>query len=287
KKQQDEPTRLIVMHTNLALYKLGLAGDNLFKYRDGNKAMKSPREILPMRLAGTFFYYQYGKPNYCYRWCMEDMVEYGMNASVLRYFVLSCIMNGETNLARKYNRILASTLFYKSWAKKYQYYIDHPDKVATAPEFANIISLTAYDNILDGDDSMLELYLKNSFAYMGGGTPALVEASLLFNLDMKDIPRFWPRFFLYARTHNRIPVHYQEAALLYQHLEQKVSLDNLPLDRNVVTNFNLFLDYVQKYVQYPEDQIRPFFYNQFGDTFWFYYFFVKDHSTAGLKRTRS
>jgi len=104
RKQKDEPTRLIVMHTNLALLRLGLAGDKMFHYINGNKQINSPRTILPVQIAGIFFYYQYGQFNYCYRWSMEGMVEYGMNASVLKYFVLSSILNGD--IARLLKRFL-------------------------------------------------------------------------------------------------------------------------------------------------------------------------------------
>lgn len=279
-KQQDEPTRLIVMHTNLALYRLGLAGDNMFHYKNGNKAINTPRTILPIQMAGTFFYYQYGQLNYCYRWCMEGMVEYGMDVSVLKYFVLSSILNGETALAQKYNDILNSTLFYKSWAMKHQTFIDHPEGIQKSPEFENILTLTAYDDMLDGDHSMLENFLRNNFASMQGGPTALVELSILYNLELKSIDGFWPRLFFWARTQKHIPVHFQEAALLYEHLEHKVNLAGAPFDKEVVTNFQNFLAFIQKYANYPEESVKMLYYNQFGDTFWYYYFFVKDDSTS-------
>jgi hypothetical protein len=280
RKQQGEPTRLIVMNTNLALFKLGIAGDKIYHYKDGAKAMNSSRQLYDINVAGRFFYYQYGKLNYCYRWCMEDMVEYGMNVSVLKYFVKCSLMNGETDIAQKYNDILKSTLFYKSWAKNYQPYIDNQKKVSENPEFAAILPLTGYENLLDGDHFMMENFLRNSFAYMVGGPPAIVELSTLFCLEFKDINLFWPRFFYWAQTHQRIPVHFQEAALLYRHLENKVNLDQLPFDKEVVANFQLFLDYNNRYASYPEESIRSLYYNQFGKTFWFYYFFVKNHTTG-------
>jgi len=54
-----------------------------------------------MEIAGKMFYYHYGKINYCYRWCMEDMMMNGMKIDNLKYFVKSCLLNGEIALAKK------------------------------------------------------------------------------------------------------------------------------------------------------------------------------------------
>jgi len=273
-KQKDEPTRLIVMNTNLALFKLNLAGDKMFNYKDGNKAINTPGNIFPMQIAGKFFYYQYGKLNYCYRWCMEEMVEFKMNANNLKYFVLSATLNKETALANKYNEVLKSTLFYKSWAEKQQVFIDDPETIMTVPEYTDIMKLNAFNNVLDGDNSMLETYLLNCSAYSRGGNPALVTLSILSNLQMKNIERFWPGFFLYARTHDRIPVHFQEAALLYYYLEHKVDISQVKFDKQVMDDFQLLLDFSKKQANYPEETTRKLYFNQFGGTFWYYYFFV-------------
>jgi hypothetical protein len=278
RNQSDEPTRQIVMNTNLALYKLGLASDKMFHYPNGNKPVNSPRELLQVEYAGPFFYYQYGKQNYCYRWCMEDMVEFGASVSNLKYFVLCCIANGETELAGKYNEQLKGTLFHRSWAKRYQTFIDDPKKITEDPEFMKIRELNTYENSLDGDHGQLEPFLRKSFAYMNGGSPAFQELSILFALDIKKIDLFWPKFFTWVMTQKRLPVHFQEAALLYNHLEKKYDLSPVPFDPKIVDNFHRFQDYVEKYAGYPEETVRPMYKDQFGDTFWFYYFFVKEHS---------
>lgn len=278
KENADEPTRLIVMYTHLALQKLGIAGDSLYQYKDGNKPVQHLKPVLPVQMAGKMFYYQNGKLNYSYRWCMEEMVEYGMSVSVLKQFVLTSILNGEYAVAQKYNDPLKSTLFYRSWALEQQKYIDDPRKISENPESGNILKLTAFGNSLDGDNSQLETYLSVNYTYMEGGTPDMVELSIQYNLDQKNIERFWPRFFLYARTHDRIPVHYQEAALLYYYLEKKVDISWVRFNPEIVDEFQLLLSFSQKYAGYPEASIQQFYENEFGGSFWYYYFFNKEHS---------
>jgi hypothetical protein len=280
KELKSNPTRLIVMDYNLALYKMGKAGDKMFSMNNHSTLPQSKRlDLLMMHLGGKAVYFQYGKINYCYRWCMEDMVEYGMNVSILKYMVKCTVINGEWALARKYNAILKQTLFHKQWAEKYQQYIDNHVLIKEDPEIKAIIPLMAYENVLDGDAGMLELYILNSFAFMEGGTPEIVELSLQCNLVLKNIERFWPRFFLYARTHDRIPLHYQEAAILYAYLEGKVDISRLKLDKTVIDNFGQLLAMSKLHENKSDEFNKKTFKPQFGDTFWYYYFFIKDMKT--------
>jgi hypothetical protein len=220
---------------------------------------------------------------------MEGMVEYGMDVSKLKYAVSSATLNGETALAQKYNDVLKSTLFHKSWAMKQQACIDHPEDLKKAPEFGNILAIIANNDVLDGDHSLLENFLRNYFANIEGGHPVLVELSVLFNLDLKNIPGFWPSLFSWVKTHEgqHIPVHFQEAALLYEHLEHKGYLEGAPFDNEVIVNFQHFLALTQQYVNYPEEAVKDMYYTQFGHTFWYYYFFVKEQPGKKKSLTQS
>lgn len=277
RNQKDVPSRQIVMNTNLALYKLGLAGDKMFHYKNGNKEINSARFIVPVQIAGTMFYYQYGVLNFCNRWCMEGMVEYGLSVSVLKYFVLSSLLNGDFALSQKYNDVLKSTLFYKSWALKHQQYIDNPKSIPEAMQFKKILALTYYEDDLTLDFDHLEQFLRIHFSEMRQVPQDLTELSVLFNLDLKNNERFWPRLFRWIRFYpsKKIPIHFQEAAILYGNIEGK-DLTGAPFDDAVLANYALFQSMVKQYNGYPEESMKTVFHNQFGNTFWYYYFFVKD-----------
>ncbi|MDD3323113.1 MAG: DUF6057 family protein [Paludibacter sp.] len=278
---KGEPTRLIVMDTNLALQKLKAAGDKMFSYKNGAKPFKKKYlSTQLMQMGCKPLYFQNGKINYCYRWCMEDMVEYGMNVEYLKYMVKCSLLNKEFILAQKYNDVLKKTLFHRSWALKYQKYIDQPNLMEGDAEFKAIYPFMAYDDILDGDSGLLESYLLNSFAYLQGGPPELVEMSLQCTMILKNIDLFWPRFFLYARTHDRIPKHYQEAALLYSYLERKVDVRSLKFDPQVMSDFQELIQMSEEYSNLPEETSKAYFVPKFGKTFWYYYFFVKNIKTT-------
>jgi hypothetical protein len=279
-KLNKSPTRLIIMNYNLALYKLGKAGDQLFSM-DNNSILHHTQRpnMLLMHIGAQHLYFQYGKINFSYRWCMENNVEYGMSVDRLKYMVKCSLVNGEFALAQKYINVLKKTFFYSDWAAKYQQYIDAPKRIAEDDELKAIAPLTAFENIPDGDGNLLEAYILNSFAHMKGGPPEIVELSLQCNMILKNIERFWPRFFLYAKTHDRIPVHYQEAALLYAYLENKVDISNFDFNKEVIDRFNQLIVLSKTYQYHSDEKNKAFFKPQFGKTFWYYYFFTNDIKT--------
>ena len=283
KAQQQTPTRLIVLNKNLSLLKLGKAGDEMFRYLDGGESPKSPLQVRLMQVGGKMLYYHYGRMNFCYRWCLEDAVEYGWKVDYLKYMVRTSLISGEPDLAMKYIRTLKKTLFYRGWAEKYEKMANNPELIAKDREMASILPLYQYKDQLDGDNSLVEIYLLNYFAHthFDYSTPMFDEAGLMCALILKDIPTFWNNFFYYANSHkeSRMPTHYQEAALLYGNLEKTVDISKMPFDKKVEARFSDFMRFAQKHaVENVErdPKAKKLFYERFGDTFWYFYFFIRD-----------
>ena len=283
KKQKQTPTRLIVLNKNLALLKLGRVGEEMFHYLDGGEVPKSTLQIRLMQVGGKMLYYHYGRMNFCYRWCLEDAVEYGWKVDYLKYMVRTSLISGEPELAKKYIRTLKKTLFYRGWAEKYEKIANNPELVAKDREMASILPLYQYGDQLDGDNSLVEIYLLNYFAhtYIEHSTPMFDEAGLMCALTLKDIPTFWSNFFRYANSHkaDRMPTHYQEAAMLYGNLEKNVDISKMPFDRKVDARFKDFMRFAQKYAVENierDPEVKKLFYDRYGDTFWYFYFFIRD-----------
>ena len=283
KKQKQTPTRLIVLNKNLALLKLGKAGDEMFHYLDGGVAPDSPLQIRLMQVGGKMLYYHYARMNFCYRWCLEDAVEYGWKVDYLKYMVRTSLISGEPDLAQKYINTLKKTLFYRGWAERYEKMIEDPSLMAKDREMASILPLYQYEDQLDGDNSLVEIYLLNYFAhtYNEHTTPMFDEAALMCALTLKDIPTFWNCFFRYANSHkaDRMPTHYQEAALLYGNLEKNVDISKMPFDKAVKMRFQDFMRFAQKHaVENVErdPEAKKLFYDRYGNTFWYFYFFIRD-----------
>lgn len=269
-----EPTRAQVCLTRLALYKLGRMGDELFSYPDGAATYQSPRTFPYLRLMiGRLLYYHYGKVNYSYRWAMEDMVEYGMRPDYIKYMLMVAETNGEKALAKKYRDALEKMIGMKES-------IIAPTSNTQPEKKGEPFELMNYEDILDGDAGLIEFYLLNSFAMTEGGSREMVELSMMNNLITKNLESFWPRFFKLLPTwQGHIPRHYQEAALMIAQLTgRKDLLTNIPIDADVSARFERLVTASAQ--NGDNDYNKIALKGEFGDTYWYYYFFVE-----GLKTT--
>lgn len=276
---ETPPTRIQVMLTREALWQAGQAGDKMFAYPDGDTPCNSPRQFQYMRLlCGRLFYYLEGKVNYAYRWCMEDMVEYGRRPDYLCYMVKCALINGEWKLADKYLDALDHTLWYKDFATKYRTYVTDHSLVSKDKEMATIKPLLRYNDVLDGDGGMIELFILNSYAYSTGGSREIVERALMNSLIIKNLDNFWYRFMaLLPGWNGQIPVHFQEAALMVAQLQGGVDTSKLPIDNAIRERF---AQLVEKSGQNGDNASNAYLLKpEFGDTYWYYYFFVEGLKT--------
>ena len=230
------------------------------------------------QVVGCAIYYEYGQLNYCYRWCLEDGVEYGWRAEQLKFMTRCTLLNGETEVAKKYIRLLKHTLFHKDWAEEQEQYANHPETMKNNKEYALLKRLLMKEDYLSSDNGLAEMYLMNVLLDISTRDPLVQELTLLSALWKKDIGVFWPRFFNYATLHKgeRMPKHYQEAAYLYGHLENKVDISNMPFDDDVVKNYNEFMELAQRCSGMTEEQMKPIFYPKFGKTFYYEYFLIRN-----------
>ena len=275
---KEEPTRAVVMMKNLALFRLGRQGDEMYHYKTGAKPFKAPMKVNMTQVVGHAIYYEYGQANYCYRWCLEDGVENGWRAEYLKHMTRCALVNGEMEVAKKYIRLLKHTRFHKAWAEAQEQYANHPETLSNNEDYAIVKRLLMKDDHLGSDNGVAELYLMNTLLDNNTQDPLVQELTLLAALWKKDIGLFWPRFFNYATLHKgeHMPKHYQEAAYLYGHLEHQVDISQMPFDEDVVRNYNAFMELAQRCQGMTEEQMKPVFYPNFGKTFYYEYFLIRN-----------
>ena len=282
------PTRQIVMNKNIALLKLGKSGAEMFAYPEGSADIEAS---VPVRLAqtgGKMAYYQYGKFNFCYRWCVEDAVEYGWRIEYLKHAVRSMLLSGEYRLAQRYIDVLKRTWFYAAWAREMEEYVNAPETIARNREFTMPLNMTCYDDFLDVDESYVEAYLtKNLTNATGKMSRVYVEAALASALTRKDAKTFW--FFLNYYVNElkvgSLPRHYQEAVVLFLNVDKgrtvqvpKAFLDNY-ISVGTNTRMTRFMQLVSKHKGKSEEEMAPYFKEDFGDSYFYFYFFVRNIKT--------
>lgn len=281
---EGEPTRMMVMYKNLATFKLGRAGSEMYTYRDGSKKIDLPYEVRMAQIGGKRIYLHYGLPNYCYRWCLEDGVEYGWRAEYLKYLVRCSLLNQEWTVAQKYIDILKQTRFHRSWAVRYERFAKQQSAQAlqSDPEFGPMLRLLNSNlNTLGSDQSLIELFLLNMLAYRTTDDPVVSELVLVAAMQLKSIPVFWTAFFQYAQLHvgDPMPRHFQEAAYLYGNLEHHVDISQMPFDESVKRDYIEMMDLARRYQGMSEEKMKEAFYPRFGKTFYYNYFLIRGMKT--------
>ena len=340
-KESDEPTRQIILNKNVALINMGKIGSEMFTYPDGGVLPISPVAVHMTHTDGSSIYYNYGKFNYSYRWCVENSVEYGWRPEYLKNAARSMLLAGEYKLAQRYINILKSTMFHGGWATELEKYLYNPELIVNEPSFTIPLQFACYDDALGVDDGV-EAHLTSTLdapavsnisngkmllsvhkALAGGDKAALMsayenkkevtneflESSLLVTLIKKDSKRFWNLLGLYLEEHMKgvdastkkyLPLHYQEALLLFMALDKgknvKIGDDflNVIVSRGPAgaeSRFNNFQravavnrDAIKK--KYPDisdarvnAQIAALLKKDFGNTYYYYYFFIKKIKT--------
>ena len=278
KQQQDEPTRSIVMMRNLALAHLGRQGNEMYHYPNGSKRINAPFRMSLLMTVGPLVYYQYGQTNYCYRLCMEMGVEYGWRVSYLKYMARCALLNGESQLSRKFLNILKHTAFYDKWAEKVEKLVDMPGSASQTPEMNFITHMMHYDNVLTADQGLVEPFLMKQLSYcLNADDPVFQEQTLLATLYSRNVDLFWMHLEDFVRLHPNVqlPVHVQEAFLLYGTLSNHPAVKKWRFDPAVVDNFHRFQQMSSRYNNMDVDVCREALYPYFGDTFYYDYYLMQ------------
>lgn len=277
------PSRQIVLNRNIALLNTGEAGEKMFTFPDGSADVDAPMAVHLTHTGGLMSYWCFGKFNFCYRWCVENAVERGWTVEYLKHAVRSMLLNGEYTLVKRYTNILKHTLFHREWAERYERLADKPEAIAKMPEFALPLSMAVYPDALDVDESFVEAYLLKNIA-MGSTlvhSPTFSEAALMFSLTRKDIRGFWGNLnrYLYSRQLRRLPTHYQEAILMFSKLDKSVDVSRIPIDDGIKHHFEAFRKRVSSLKGKKLDEMAPHFKQDFGNTYWYFYHFVRKIKT--------
>ena len=278
KAQTAEPTRSIVMMHNLALSRLGRQCDEMYSFPKGSKRSNTELPIYMFNTSGVLIYYQYGVMNECHRLCMEEGVKLGWSAGLLQYMARTALMNKERQAARKFLDLLRQTQYYGEWADHVEELLYRQDLLAKDSETGPIAHMMHYANIQSQGDGYVEKNLMNMLSFLDADDPYFQEQTVLAALWTRNPAAFWPRFETYVNQHldGPIPRIFQEAAWLFANLENVSFLNELPIHESVKKSFAGFMSQMQQYKGMPFGQLRGYLYQNYGNTYYFEYFFLKD-----------
>lgn len=256
-RKAEAPTRLMWTMKNLALFRLGRQGDEMYHYRFGNRRPAAPFEAHILQTGGKLLYLNYGQANFCHRWCVEDGVEFGWRVEYLKCMATSMLMNGEQQAAEKYLGILRHTRYYQAWAPP-------------TPQQLNLMRrLMPETDQLTNDNMLAEAFLLNHFATRDSDDPLVQEAALMFALQTCNKEVFLQRLDRYRKLQpgKTLPLHCQEALCVYN------MTDSIPVGPDISQHYEQFMQTASQCRGMSLEQVKPLMRERFGDTFFFDYYF--------------
>lgn len=276
-KQQDVPTRSIVMLRNLALSRLGRQGSEQYLYRNGSKKPAVSFAPPSSMIVGSLIYYHYGMLNDCHHMCIEGGVEFGWRVEHLKYMARCTLMSGETNALYKYTGLLKHTLFHGAWADHMETLQQQPQQRRENKETGPVTHMLQYPDAVGADHGYAERYLMNHLTKMDSDDPYFQEQCLLATLWTKDSRLFWPRFANYLRQHpgQPIPRYYQEAAWLFASTENNAPFE-VPVDEMVKQRYKAFTGVLPRFDGMDIEEVREALYPVYGDTYFFEFYLTED-----------
>ena len=181
-------------------------------------------------------------------------------------------------MARKYIDLLKHTRYHREWAESQERFLAGEEAMQSDKNYATIMKLMNFKDRLSSDQAIIEQFLMNHFMYDESDDPLFQEQAAYAGLWSKDIATFWRLFFQYAKSHNdqHMPVHLQEAAYLYGHLENNVDISGMPFDESVKNTYDQFMAAAGRYKGMKEEQLKEILFPQFGHTFYYEYFLIRN-----------
>jgi hypothetical protein len=209
---------------------------------------------------------------------MEDGVEFGWSVEKLQYLARCAFLSREFSAAQKAINLLRHTMYYKDWGDHIEKLLIDMRQIAQDPEMGPVSHMSHMKDALGLDEGNVEKYILNVFAYQDSKEPSIQEQAVLAALLKRNPQLFWARFNGYTKLfpHGPIPRIFQEAAYLFGKTGHGPNPDLLPIDKGVKDNYNAFAREGKKYDKQQAIVGRTALYPFFGNTYYFYYYFLQD-----------
>ena len=251
-------------YLNMALAKKGMLAENMFAFdQKGPKSLVAPwNRTLYMDNLLCDIHFMTGDLAMSESYALDAMTQSkrGGNTRALRRLVQINLLRGEYALAGKYIALLEQMPFYKEWADEYSGYLSEPERIADNPELkGKIIPPDSLDNLMSlmTTEKLWNVHTAENrigWEYLG----------CYYLLD-KNLSKF--NSYIEESGVEHLPRHFQEALLI----EGSDSVSNNLVSDKTRQRFESFRKVMAHFSKNNGDVSA--IYNEFGDTYWFYYYF--------------
>ncbi len=282
--KSGNPTRIIVMYRNIALFHKGQLCDRMFTFPNESVDIDTPAQISQTEVcAPTVFFYN-GLINYSTRWAWEMSMMFQRTLDRYKYQAKVALFTGKENpaLVEKYLDIIGRNMYQRKWVRKYKSYLDNPTLLDNDPEYAMFRQLDRFEEVKYMSSAVVENTINNHYLLQENPEGIMLDLALASAMTMKDIDMFWYYYDKLLQSGRRIPTHVGEAAILFAYIgRNQAEIDAVARDlggprSSIVSKFINFSSEASA-ASSGEDKAK--FKEKYGDTYWYYIYFVKDITT--------
>lgn len=255
---------------NLALAKTGNLHRMFEFFQNGTDGLLPPytRDFIHP-LIPSEAYFQLGMVNTSQRYSFESqelIPDFQKSARACKRLAETNLVNGNYQVAEKYLKALEKTLFYRNWAKSRMAMCGVEEAIDADPGYGYLRSVRLHDH----DFLFNRQAMESMLAYLVQENPAnhmALEYLLAWDLLDKNLKGF-VNFCPFEGYPGGVPRCYQEAFLL-DFADSQQSMDNVPafIKADVVASFLRFMS--ERDGETPSPSLTA----QFGNTYWYYYFY--------------
>lgn len=256
-------------YLNMSLAQKGELAENMFAFdQKGAKSLVAPwNQSLYMDKLLCDVHFMIGDLALAESYAMDGFTQSKRKGSarMMQRLVQISLLRGEKQLARKYLSLLQEMPFYNDWAQRYTVYLQHPEKMQEEPELCHKgIPRQKQDLLLSlmTTDSLWASYqVSNRIGWEYKGCYYLLDKQL-------------EKFRQYITTTNypqnqSWPRHFQEAWLILEDADSTLT-GQIPVQPNIRKAYQQLKQNMNSRSQNQDIQS---IYREFGQTYWFYYYF--------------
>ena len=291
-----KPTHTMVFLKNVALMNEGGLLDRSFKSGNIGFPITNPESlhVTLLEIASPLVYYNYGMINEAIRLSFELATHYGFSPFYLKVLSRCALAKGEEKLEERYTTILHHHPFYGNCLRLPLSRLGHscqhdgshcPIGWQPAPVTAKVNELQhSFPDELSGVENSDSYIVNNISFWYESDSKAASEQALFYSMISCDSHRFWPSLRKYLTLHEGdiFPVHAQEAYILFMDKAPEEKRVMIPVEETVYNRYIKLLDVMAKKVKPGKTfgQVAEEMRGEWGDTYWFYYFFGRQYSNT-------
>ena len=276
-EKNKKPTCTMVFLKNIALMNEGGQLDRSFKSGNISFPITNPESlhVTLLEIASPLVYYNYGMMNEAIRLSFELATHCGFSPFYLKVLSRCALAKGEEKVEERYTTILHHHPFYRNWQP--------------APVTAKVNELQhSFPDELSGVENSDSYIVNNISLWYEADSKAASEQALFYAMLSCDSQRFWPSLRKFLKMHDgeNFPVHAQEAYILFMDKAPEEKRVMIPVEETVYNRYIKLLDVMAKQVKPGKTlgQVAEEMRGEWGDTYWFYYFFGRQYSNTSDRK---